>query len=438
MNRRIAQLLFSVLAIGLVVVAVLLLFGSFRLTRLELTDIFLFSSTMVLFVFLLTLVLRYLALLVLAFLQHLRYANRSKELTEYPSVTVVVPAYNEERVIEACIRSVMELDYPNLETIVVDDGSSDHTYYVASKLIERYGSDRLRVLTQPNSGKATALNHGISHARGEILLCVDADSRLEPDAVLKAIPNFNDPTIGAVAGNVRVANRRNLLTRLQALEYIEGLNLVRAAQAVVGRVAVVPGPVGFFRKTVMDEIGGYTTDTYAEDCELTLRIMLSGWKIQYEPQAIAWTEAPEDARALFQQRYRWGRGILQAINKHRGQLLRPAPDPLSWAMLWMLAFESVALPAMDIIGMLVFIFAGITGGLSPLIVLWWVQLAILDTVIAMYCVVLDREDVTLPVYAVLYRLYFVPFVDLMRFFAWLDELFEIRMGWLRLERLGRI
>ena len=437
MNRRIAQLVFTLLVLGVIATAVTFAVNP-SMTRLEITDGFLFSSTMILFVFLLVLVMRYLVLVGLAFIRHLKDSTKSYEIDEYPSVSIIVPAYNEGRVIESCLRSAMEIDYPHLEVIVVDDGSTDDTLQIAQGLVHHYGADRLRVLTQQNSGKATALNHGIAHTRGELVLCMDADSRLEPDSVRLAVPHFVDPRVGAVAGNVRVANRLNVLTRLQALEYIEGLNLVRAAQALVGRVAVVPGPVGFFRKSVLEEVGGYATDTYAEDCELTIRILLGGWRIQYEANSIAWTEAPENPRSLFQQRYRWGRGILQALNKHKRRLLKPSPDPLTWFILWMQAFESVALPAMDFIGMLAFIFAGATGGLSTLIALWWVQLAILDTVIAVFCIVVDREDINLSLYAVLYRLYFVPFVDLMRFFAWLDELFSVRMGWLRLERLGRI
>src|SRR5207248_3346501 len=194
------------------------------------------------------------------------------------------------------------------------------------------------------------LNTGIEAARGEFILCVDADSRLEPQTVKEMVRHFADERVSAVAGNVKVANRLNFITRLQALEYIEGLNLVRSAQAFFRMLSVISGPVGMFRRSVLDEIGGYRSDTFAEDCELTLRIALRGGKIKYESRAIAWTEAPENTQALFKQRYRWTRGILQAILKHKNQLAHPFSDFINWLFLWQLAFESIAMPAMNVFG----------------------------------------------------------------------------------------
>lgn len=411
---------------------------NFYVSRLEVVDYVLNISGLMLFCFLMVLILRYLIILTLAFLQHLRHMAEPLEPEEYPTVTAILPAFNEGAVIDSALGSLMHMDYPSLEVIVVDDGSTDDTYERAERMAKQYGSRRIRVMAQANGGKSRALNMGIAHARGQLILCMDADSRLDPATLKHAVKHFADPKVGAVAGNVKVVNRINTLSKLQALEYIEGLNLVRIAQAFFGRVAVIPGPVGVFRKHVLEELGGYRSDTFAEDCELTLRIILSGWQIRYESKAIAWTEAPEHSEALFKQRYRWTRGILQALRKHRSSLWRPMPDMTTWLILWTLAFESSILPAMNLIGMLVFIITGLSGGLSYLIPLWWAQLTVLDVVIALFCLALEGESLSLALYALPYRLFFIPFVDVMRFFAWLDEMYSVRMGWMRLDRVGRI
>lgn len=438
MLRRVVRVLFITLFLAIVGVFALAGYYYYYLTRLELTDFFLDVSASVLFVFLVTLIIRYLFLVFAAFLHHLERMSAPLSSPNTPMVTVLAPAFNEGPVIEASVRSLMMLEYPNYEAIVIDDGSSDDTFEKASRMAEQWGLDRLRVIRKSNGGKSSALNLGIQQAKGELILCTDADSRLEPATIREMVKHFDDPKVGAVAGNVKVANRLNLLTWLQALEYVEGLNLIRMAQALLRRISVIPGPVGMFRKSVLGELGGYKEDTYAEDCELTLRLGLAGWDTKYESKAIAWTEAPEDSASLFRQRYRWGRGILQAIIKHRQQLLRPVPRFRDWVLLCALTFESIALPTMDLLGVLFFVTAALGGGLSSLVFLWWVQLTVLDMVIALFCVALEKEDLRLAFLALPYRLYFVPLVDCMRFFAWLDELYKVRMGWMRLERVGRI
>ncbi len=406
--------------------------------RLAAANFFVSFSSFLLLVFLLILIARYGLLMWFAYLQHVEHIEEPLEAEEYPMVSIVVPAYNEGKVIEAAVDPLMTMDYPRFEVIVVDDGSTDDTYEQAMRLSGIYSAHRLRVLTQPNSGKAMALNNGVANARGELILCMDGDSRLEPQSLKQAVKHFRDPTVGAVAGNVKVANRLNTLTKLQALEYIEGLNLVRTAQAFFRNVTIIPGPLGVFRKQVLEEVGGYTRDTYAEDCDLTLRVLLAGWKIKFERQAVAWTEAPEKVQALFRQRYRWARGILQAVAKHKRLLLKPFPNFLDFAFLWNLVFESVIWPGMDVFGILFFVFVAGWVGLSNIIFLWWSQLTILDAMAALFCSAMDKEDLRLATYSVLYRIYYIPLVDVIKFLASLDELFGVRMAWGKLERFGRI
>jgi poly-beta-1,6-N-acetyl-D-glucosamine synthase len=423
--------------LGGLAVAVAVYFN-YHFNRLWVTNFFVGFSTFILLIFLIIVTIRYGLLIWFAYLQHIERVDEPAEAEEYPFVSIIVPAYNEEKVIDAAVEALITMDYPRYEILVVDDGSTDNTYGRAERLSGIYGREKLRVLTQSNGGKAVALNTGIANARGELVLCMDGDSRLEPQTLKQAVKHFRDPTVGAVAGCVKVANRLSMLTKLQALEYIEGLSLVRTAHAFFRRVTIIPGPIGVFRKEVLEEIGGYLKDTYAEDCELTLRILLAGWKIKYETRAIAWTEAPESVESFFRQRYRWSRGILQAIVKHKTLLLRPFPEFMDWVFLWVLVFESMIWPGFDVFGILFFVFVATGVGLSNLIVLWWAQLTVLDIVAALFCVALEKEDVRLALYSILYRLFFIPFLDVIKFFASLDEIFKVQMGWGKLERFGRI
>jgi poly-beta-1,6 N-acetyl-D-glucosamine synthase len=438
MMARLYRVFFVVSCVAAGLGLITLVYFNFSFNRLAATNLFVDISVFVLLSFLLILVIRYAFLIWFAYLQHVEHMDEPFESHEYPMISVLVPAFNEGKVIEASVTPLLSMEYPRFEVVVIDDGSTDDTYERALQLSRMYGGGKVRVITQPNGGKATALNTGIANSRGELVLCMDGDSRLETQTLMQAAKHFADPTVGAVAGNVKVANRLNLLTKMQALEYIEGLSLVRTAHAFFRRVAVIPGPIGVFRRSVLEQIGGYLKDTYAEDCELTMRILMAGWKVKYESRAVAWTEAPETVAALFKQRYRWSRGILQAVVKHKKMLLKPLPDVLDWIFLWMLVFESMIWPGMNLFAILFFVFVAVSAGLSNIIVLWWAQLTVLDIVAALFCVALEKEDIRLALYSALYRLWFIPLVDVIKFFASLDEMFGVGMGWGKLERFGRI
>jgi cellulose synthase/poly-beta-1,6-N-acetylglucosamine synthase-like glycosyltransferase len=236
-------------------------------------------------------------------------------------VSVIVPAYNEERVIAQTIRSLLASDYPEFEIIVVDDGSTDNT----CEVVRNQFSDHTRValFTKENAGKAEALNFGLRRARGEIIVALDADTMFEPTTISALARRFDDEHVGAVAGNAKVGNRINLITRWQALEYITSQNLDRRAFAQLNCITVVPGAVGAWRRELIQRAGGFTSDTLAEDQDLTLRLRGLGCEIVYEEDAIAWTEAPDTIRSLAKQRFRWSFGTLQCMWKHRDGFLRP-------------------------------------------------------------------------------------------------------------------
>jgi cellulose synthase/poly-beta-1,6-N-acetylglucosamine synthase-like glycosyltransferase/peptidoglycan/xylan/chitin deacetylase (PgdA/CDA1 family) len=238
-----------------------------------------------------------------------------------PFVSIIVPAYNEELVVERTIRSLLASEYTNYEIIVVDDGSQDNTSQVVA---DKFGSDqRVTLLTVTNAGKAAALNTGLRHARGEVVVALDADTLFDPQTVGALAHRFYDKNLGAIAGNAKVGNRVNLVTRWQALEYITSQNMDRRAFASLNCITVVPGAVGAWRKDLLVEAGGFPSDTLAEDQDLTLRIRRLGYWIGYEETAIAWTEAPHDLKSLAKQRFRWAYGTLQCMWKHRDALFRP-------------------------------------------------------------------------------------------------------------------
>lgn len=391
--------------------------------------------------FLVLVVLRYFALLWLGYLQHIESEALPDERAPgafTPPVTLVVPAYNEAPVIQAAIRSLLDLDYPAYEILVVDDGSTDDTYTRAAELEGSRGGVLVRVVCKANAGKASALNTGIALARHPFVVCMDGDSRLERGTLRAAMRHFVDPKIGAVAGNVKVVNRDTMWTRLQALEYIEGLNMARRAQGFLRVVNIIPGPIGIFRRETLSSVGGYDSDTFAEDADLTLKILTAGWHIAYEDRAIAYTEAPESLLDLIKQRYRWTRGILQALRKRAVWLVVPRGGFSVWMSLLAMLFESIIWPAVNVAGNLFFVLAALSVGATDFVVYWWILLTLLDVSAALYTVAMEEEDLALVPYAVIYRVFFVVLIDVAKLFATVEELFRVRMSWGKLERAGRI
>jgi len=242
-------------------------------------------------------------------------------------VSVLIPAYNEARVIEQSVRRVLASECVQLEVIVIDDGSKDETSAIVSTAFA--GDPRVQLLTLENGGKARALNQGLKHAKGDIIVALDADTQFEPMTIARLARWFADPEIGAVAGNAKVGNRINLVTRWQAVEYVTAQNLERRALDRFDAITVVPGAVGAWRREALDMVGGYPHDTLAEDQDLTIAIQRKGWLVEYDVDAVAWTEAPESFGALAKQRFRWAFGTLQCLWKHRRILRERRPAGLA-------------------------------------------------------------------------------------------------------------
>jgi cellulose synthase/poly-beta-1,6-N-acetylglucosamine synthase-like glycosyltransferase/peptidoglycan/xylan/chitin deacetylase (PgdA/CDA1 family)/spore germination protein YaaH len=307
-------------------------------------------------------VLRLLFLCGLALRNRMAEARRiPPELSSTPSLqSVLIPAFNEAKVIEQTIRQILLSDYPNLEVIGIDDGSTDGTSNVVR---EHFSTDpRVRLITVANGGKAAALNRGLAEARGTVIVALDADTHFQRDSISKLVRWFEDPAIGAVAGNAKVGNRINVITRWQALEYVTSQNLERRALATLGCITVVPGAIGAWRREALVKLGGFPADTIAEDQDLTITLQKAGYRVLYDSYAIAWTEAPDTVKGLIKQRFRWAFGTLQCLWKHRDVTFRPRHGSLGLIALpqtWLFQFALSAIaPVVDLLFMWQLIMSG--------------------------------------------------------------------------------
>lgn len=416
-----------------------IIFYTLPMTILSWSGLFVYASIVSLVIFLFILVFRYFSILVMAYLYITKYTIENKN-GYYPFISIIVPVYNEGKVLQGSIDSLLELDYPNYEIIIVNDGSKDDTAKVAEKIVGykqgRNSLVKVSLINKPNGGKSKALNAGIQYSNADFVLCMDGDSQLSTNTLKMGIRHLADPEVGAVAGNVKVLNRKKFFTDLQALEYIEGLNMPRSAQGYLKMVNIIPGPIGIFRKEAIQDAGYYASDTYAEDADLTLKILAAGWKIHYEPNSIAITEAPEKLHQLLKQRYRWTRGILQAIRKHKKYIINPTLNFNNTLVLWSMFYESLIWPFMNIFANLNFIVVALFAGMSSLVFFWWVGIALLDMMSAVYCVAAEKEDFRLIPYAFIYRIFFVVVIDITKAMATLEEFLGIKMDWGKLDRIG--
>jgi peptidoglycan/xylan/chitin deacetylase (PgdA/CDA1 family)/glycosyltransferase involved in cell wall biosynthesis len=377
-------------------------------------------------------VLRAVAMLVAA-RRHARVRRRGWGPMVTGPATVVVPAYNESAGIEAAVRSLVASDVP-VEVIVVDDGSTDGT----AELVESLRLPGVRVIRQPNAGKPAALNTGIRAASFEIVVMVDGDTVFEADTVRMLLQPFGDPRVGAVSGNAKVGNRRGLLGRWQHIEYVVGFNLDRRLFDLAECMPTVPGAVGAFRRTALRRIGGVSDATLAEDTDLTMSLCRDGWRVVYEENAVAWTEAPATLGALWRQRYRWCYGTMQAMWRHRGALVQRGTAGklgrrgLGYLMLFQVLLPLLA-PVVDVFAVYGLLF------LDPLrIIGLWLAFLAMQAAMGWYAFRLDGESPrslwSLPLQQFVYRQLMYLVVVQSAFTA----VTGYRLRWQRMERYGSL
>ncbi len=368
----------------------------------------------------------------------------------HPGVSVIIPAYNEERVIADSVARVLASDYPGLQVIVADDGSKDATSAVVR---ERFADDpRVTLLTLVNGGKAAALNRALLQAEGEVIIALDADTQFEPATIARLARWFADPALGAVAGDARVGNRVNLVTRWQAVEYITAQNLERRALAGFDAMTVVPGAVGAWRRAALDAVGGYPEDTLAEDQDLTIAIQRAGWRVTYDPNAVAWTEAPESFKALAKQRYRWAFGTLQCLWKHRRVLRTGKPAGLAriglpQAWLFQIFFAAIS-PLIDLALLLSIVGTAVrvtqhgwaqTSGDVGQMGLYWLCFTAVDVACGWVAYRLDGNKARYPAHLlVAQRLVYRQIMYWVVLRAIASAIGGFVVGWGKLERTGRV
>ncbi|MGV9908799.1 bifunctional polysaccharide deacetylase/glycosyltransferase family 2 protein [Streptomyces tendae] len=378
---------------------------------------------------------RFAMMLVLA-RRHHRQRNRRRFSWGPPvtgPVSVIVPAYNEKECIEATLRSLARSTHP-IEIIVVDDGSTDGTAEIAESL----GLPGVRVVRQANAGKPAALNNGVRHARYDIVVMMDGDTVFEPDTVRHLVQPFADPSVGAVAGNAKVGNRRTLIGAWQHIEYVMGFNLDRRMYDLLRCMPTIPGAIGAFRREAVLQVGGMSDDTLAEDTDITIALHRAGWRVVYEEHARAWTEAPGSLGQLWSQRYRWSYGTMQALWKHRRSLTDKGPSG---------RFGRVGMP-------LVVLFQVVTPVFAPLIdvftvysmvfvdfraaLLAWLAVLAVQLVCAAYAFRLDREKYRYLLMMPLQQLAYRQMMYLVLIHSCVTALTGGRLRWQKLKRTGEV
>ena len=397
-------------------------------------------------------VARLLFITTLAVIQHARqHQDPEARFTYAPSVSIIVPAYREETVITKTIQSLVTQDYPGaLEVVVIDDGSPDATY---ERAVEAFGAHpKVQIHRKANGGKASALNVGLTLAKGEIVICLDADTIFASNTVGELVAPLHDPQVGAVAGNAKVGNRVNIVTRWQAIEYVTSQNLDRRAFSLLNCITVVPGAVGAWRKQLVLDAGGFSEETLAEDQDLTLAIRRAGHAIAYADEAIGYTEAPDSLRLLSRQRFRWSFGTLQCLWKHREVFFKKQYGSLGWVALPNVLIFQLFYPAVSPIADFLFVWSiasvfwvraehGATFAIQSLehVLLYYAVFLVVDWAATLFAFLLEPdEDRSLTWLVLLQRFAYRQVMYIVVIRSLIAALKGRLVGWGKLERKGTV
>jgi cellulose synthase/poly-beta-1,6-N-acetylglucosamine synthase-like glycosyltransferase/peptidoglycan/xylan/chitin deacetylase (PgdA/CDA1 family)/spore germination protein YaaH len=388
--------------------------------------------------FYLAIVIGIFRLLFLIFYSRKQHASSGKQRADdgfKPSVSMVIAAYNEEKVICKTINSILKSDYTDCEIIVVDDGSKDRTAQVVEETYINYGN--VLLFSKPNGGKSSAVNLGFEKAKGEIVIALDADTLIAKDAIKLLVSYFRDDDVAAVSGNVKVGNVHNLLTMWQHVEYVTGFNLERRAFAYLDCVTVVPGAIGAWRKDVVERIGGFKDDTLAEDTDITLTILEEGYKVAFEEKAFAFTEAPSDVKSFLKQRFRWSYGTLQCLWKHRNSLFNKEHRTLGMVALpnmWLFqyVFQFIS-PVADI-----YFFIGLFGRDPGRVAAFYLVFLIVDYFAALYAFRLEEENPKPLMLLFLQRFVYRQLMTYVAVKSVVSAIIGANVGWNKLVRRGNV
>ncbi|HEX3383693.1 MAG TPA: glycosyltransferase, partial [Mucilaginibacter sp.] len=364
-----------------------------------------------------------------------KHEEAGRKEVQLAPVSIIVPAYNEEVTAIKTIQSLLQLDYSEFEIIFIDDGSKDKTYELVN---QAYGNHPMvNVLTKPNGGKASALNFALAHSKYEFVVCIDADTQLKTDAIQHLMAHFIDDEIGAVAGTVKVGNETNIITIWQSIEYITAQNMDRRAFDLINSITVVPGAIGAFRKTAIFKAGNFTSDTLAEDCDLTMRILKQGYVIKNSSEAIAYTEAPETLGALLKQRFRWSFGVIQSFWKNRDALFNKKYKFFGMIGMPNILIFQIVLPLFSPLADLMMI-VGLFGDKPMKILAYYIAFVLIDFFVSIIAFRMEKESLKKLIYIIPQRfiwrqlMYYVLFKSVRR--AVKGEM----SGWGVLKRTGNV
>lgn len=349
-----------------------------------------------------------------------------------PLVTVILPAFNEGKVIAQTIRSLFATTYKNIEIVCVDDGSTDDTAAVVEAMAAN--DERIRLIRQPNGGKASAANRALQHARGEIVVAVDADTVVAPEAIPRMIAHFSDPAVTAVCGNVEVGNVNSFITTFQAIEYVTSQNFDRRAFSLLNCISVVPGALGAWRRDAVLAAGGYSHETLTEDADLTLTILRRGGRVVYEPEAVGKTEAPENLGALLKQRFRWTYGTYQCLWKHRSAFFK---GTLGWAGLPNMVIFQVVFPLLSPIGDIIMVVSIFRGDWQAFLA-GYVAFLLMDMCGSILAFTLDKKPLRYLPLLFVQRFTYRQIMYYVCFKAMLAAVRGARHGWKKLDRTGSV
>lgn len=382
------------------------------------------------------LTLKTLTLVLFAYKSYDRQSKKKGKNDAYrPLVSILAPCYNEGLTLTNCIKGLVDQTYENIEILIINDGSTDNTQKVAEGLALQY--PKIRVMSKKNGGKASALNYGLEYALGEIVVCIDGDTIFKRDAVERLVSSFDDPKVVAVAGNVRIANASTILSKNQSLEYITGQNLEKRTFSYLNCVQVISGCIGAFKKDKLKEVGGYSADTMVEDMDLTLALAKKGYKIVYNPEAIAYTEGPTDLKSFMKQRYRWSYGRYEVLKKYRGMMFQKRYGSIgTFGLPYYLILPWVDVMASSIL-ILTFVIALMLGSLFQYMVSFLLFMVPLLALV-MYVLYIDGplNNKELSLYAIPQSIYYSLLLTYINVKAGIDHRMGVKAGWNKLRRLG--
>jgi len=347
-----------------------------------------------------------------------------------PSVSVIIPVYNEEAVIKQTIRAILQSRYPITEILVIDDGSTDHTAAIVRNTF--FYEPTVTLIRKENGGKSSVLNLGFRRASGDIVVTIDADTIFTKDTISYLVTHFKDPRIAAVSGNCKIGNIRNQLTLWQHIEYVTANNLERRACDELNCMMVVPGSNSAWRKSVVRDVGYFDYDTLAEDTDLTIKILNAGHKVVFDDRAVSYEECPENLKDFLKQRFRWSYGILQSLWKHKRRILTSKNKIIKYYSASMLFSYLLYLtsPLIDII----FIVALLSGSKS--IFLFALIFYLTDVLAPAYAFRLERERLKPLIWVFIQRMAYRYLISYITWKTIFTALKGSSVGWNKFDRSG--